>query len=55
MEDKIKAKLEAKVGKKLDKMADLAVEMLLDEWEGMKGKLDGKKQMMEKMKGVMGA
>jgi hypothetical protein len=52
LKDKIKAKLEVRIGKKLDKMADLAVELLMGKWE-MKSKMMEKKMgMMEKLESI---
>lgn len=33
LREKMKAKLETKIGKKLDKLADLGVDLLLKEWD----------------------
>ena len=54
LKDKIKAKLEAKMGKHLDEVADLAVEMLMGKMEMKKAKHAKQQQMMEKMQNVMG-
>lgn len=54
LKDKIKQRLEAKMGKHLDEMADMAVEMLMGKIEMKKQKQMKQQQMMEKMKGMMG-
>jgi hypothetical protein len=52
LKDKIKARLETKIGKKLDKMADLAVEMMMAKWKMKQEKQERKGMMMEKMKSI---
>jgi hypothetical protein len=54
LKDKIKERLEAKMGAHLDGMADLAVEMLMGKMEMKKQKKMKQQEMMEKMKSVMG-
>lgn len=49
LKDKIKQRLEAKIGKKLDHIADLAVEALLGKWEIKSKKHELKERVAEKM------
>lgn len=52
LKEKIKVRLEAKIGKKLDKMADLAVEMLLNKWSMKQEKYAMKEAMMDKLESI---
>ena len=54
LKDKIKQRLEAKIGKHLDAKADMAVDMMLAMWEMKKEKHQKKQEWMEKMQAVMG-
>lgn len=49
LKEKIKARLESKMGKKLDQMADMAVEILLAKWEMKKQKEEKMSSMTAKL------
>lgn len=53
LEEKIKAKLEVKMGKKLDKLADVAIEMFMNKWKMKHEKYAMKEAMMVKMESIM--
>jgi len=53
LKDKIKAKLEAKIGTHLDALADVAVEMLTAKWEIKKEMKEKKQVWKEKLEGMM--
>ena len=53
LKEKIKARLEAQMGKKLDAAADLAVEMYMGKMEMKKMKHEKMDEMMQKMSNLM--
>jgi hypothetical protein len=53
LKEKIKTRLESQMGKKLDQMADIAVEMLMMKMEMKKQKMERKDALMSKLQGVM--
>jgi hypothetical protein len=53
LKEKIKDRLEKSMGKHLDQMADLAVEMLMAKHEMKKEKMQKKHEMMQKMQEIM--
>jgi hypothetical protein len=53
LKKKIMDKLDAKIGKKLDAIADVAVEMIMEKWKMKEAKMKKKEAWMDKLDAAM--